>query len=86
MSNLQPSPLEGITIEHPDVPCSLMIINKSDFDPTIHKPYEPPATEAPKPEGDQKPGAGENPNGPKQEGGSNQKPPAASKAKDKSEK
>jgi hypothetical protein len=51
---------ETVTIEHPDNPGAPMIINKSDFDPSIHKPYEPPA---PALEGDQKP-----PEGPKSEG------------------
>jgi hypothetical protein len=45
--------IETVTIEHPDNPGAPMIINKSDFDPAVHKPYEPPP-ETP-PEGDQKP-------------------------------
>jgi hypothetical protein len=66
---------ETVTIEHPDSPGEPMIINKSDFDPAIHKLYEPPA---PAPEGDQKPGAGDDPNAPKQEGGSGAKSKAKS--------
>ena len=46
---------ETLIIEHPDNPGEPMIINKSDFDPAIHKPYEPPAPTA---EGDQKPPEG----------------------------
>jgi hypothetical protein len=86
MADLQPSPIETVTIEHPDTPGAPMIINKSDFNPAIHKPYEPLAPEPPKPEGDQKPGAGEKPNAPKQEGGSDQKSPKDSKSKDKADK
>jgi hypothetical protein len=51
-------PLETITIEHPDTPGERMIINKADFNPEIHKPYESPTddqsaadTESPKPKG-----------------------------------
>lgn len=46
---------ETITVEHPDTPGASMIINKSDFDPAVHKLYEPPAPKPPKPKGDQKP-------------------------------
>lgn len=45
---------ETITIEHPDNPGAPMIINKSDFDPAVHKAYEPPVEPHP-PEGDQSP-------------------------------
>jgi hypothetical protein len=40
--------LETVTIEHPDEPGAWMIINKSDFNPEIHKifkPKKPKATE-----------------------------------------
>jgi hypothetical protein len=47
---------ETFIIEHPDNPGEPMIINKSDFDPAVHKPYEPPA---PASEGDQKPPEGQ---------------------------
>ena len=77
MADLQPHPIEAVTIEHPDVPGTPMIINKSDFKPEIHKLYEPPA-----PEGEQNTGAGDDPNASKTEGGSDQKPPAATKPKD----
>jgi hypothetical protein len=73
--------LETVTVAHPDIPGELMIINKSDFDPAVHKVYEPPAPEAPKTEGDQKPTA---PEPPKTEG--DQKPPEGSKSKGKAEK
>jgi hypothetical protein len=43
---------ETLIIEHPDNPGQPMIINKSDFDPAVHKLYEPPP-ETP-PEGDHK--------------------------------
>jgi hypothetical protein len=50
--------LETVTVAHPDIPGELMIINKSDFDPAVHKVYEPTAPEPPKTEGDQKPPEG----------------------------
>lgn len=62
--------IETVTIEHPDVPGASMIVNKSDFNPTIHKLYEPPA---PAPEGKQNTGESDNSNAPHEEGGSNQK-------------
>jgi hypothetical protein len=40
-------PLETVTVEHPDTPGAKMIINKTDFDPAIHKLYEPPTEEQP---------------------------------------
>jgi hypothetical protein len=48
--------LETVTVEHPDTPGERMIINKTDFDPAIHKLYEPPTeeqteAETPKPKG-----------------------------------
>jgi hypothetical protein len=33
--------VETLTIEHPDLPGEPMIINKSDFDPKIHKIFKP---------------------------------------------
>jgi hypothetical protein len=33
--------LETVTIEHPDLPGESMIINKTDFDPKIHKIFKP---------------------------------------------
>jgi hypothetical protein len=33
--------LETVTIEHPDLPGESMIINKTDFDPQIHKIFKP---------------------------------------------
>ena len=51
---------ETVTVDHPDNLGAPMIINRADFDPAIHKLYDPPAPEPPKPEGDQKPPEGEN--------------------------
>jgi hypothetical protein len=74
--------LETVTIEHPDIPGERMIVNKSDFDPAVHKPYKPPAPKPSKLEG----GAGEDPNAPKVEGSGAQKPPKAPKPKAEAEK
>lgn len=38
--------LETVTVEHPDTPGATMIINKTDFDPAIHKLYEPESEDA----------------------------------------
>jgi hypothetical protein len=55
--------IETITVEHPDTPGALMIINKTDFNPEIHKIYEPTAPE----------GVGEDASAPKEEGASKPK-------------
>jgi hypothetical protein len=56
--------IETVEIENPDAPGERMIINKSDFNPEIHKPFETPA-----PAGDD----------PKAEGGSAPKPEGKAK-------
>ena len=42
--------LETVTIEHPDNPGESMIINKTDFNPEIHKFFKPKKPAAPKTE------------------------------------
>ena len=37
--------LETVKVEDERAPGGYFLLNKSDFDPTIHKAYEPPASE-----------------------------------------
>jgi hypothetical protein len=41
-----------VIVEHPDIPGESMIINKSDFNPEIHKLFKPKKQEAAKAETD----------------------------------
>lgn len=57
--------LETVKVEDERAPGGYFLLNKSDFNPEVHKLHEAPAPELSSPEGDEKPPEGDEKSKPK---------------------